>query len=319
MFDFLFTVSFNKNILFKTPYIMPNDFLITNTILANGRTVYNAQILNSTDTKFTFASKTHYLGNIGLYNTSVSNSLVYRPEDYVSEHGFWAYFIYPTAIAESKGSFLCLNTYDRAKFTFTFMQYAAHVPNGDFIKFFKKLLSLPKATDYFPKLVLQDNHIFYRNSTGVLSQLESAVSTQALMDYLNPTLNDVEQQELICSARFVHWATNDIEHRKVQVATAISLYKENMKEYDNRFGLDGVPASVCQMICDIRHQGRGMNDRIALALNTNGNFEKAFSNLCSIGEVNYKPRITIVRSTLSKLVSTGNFNKVYNSQKGEFI
>ncbi|WP_291131735.1 hypothetical protein [Flavobacterium sp. UBA7682] len=298
---------------------MAFDFSITSSVLSNGKTAYNGQLLNSTESKFTFAFRTTYLDNFGLYNISVNNNLVYKPEDYVQKNKFWAYFIYPTVMAESKGSFLCLNTYDRAKFTFTFMQYAAHVPNGDFVKFFKKLLALPKAKDYFPKLVLQNNQIFYRNSTGILSPLESNTSSQALMDYLNPTLTEVDQQELICAARFVHWASNDPEHRKIQVETAIVMYKENMKEYHERFGLHGAPAKVCQMICDIRHQGRGKNDRIALALNTNGNYEKAFSNLCTIGSANYQTRITTVRNTINKLVTEGKFSKVYDAQSGEFV
>jgi len=298
---------------------MAFDFSITSSVLANGRTVYGAQLLNSTEPKFTFASRTTYLGNFGLFNTSVNTGLVYNPDDYTTDYKFWAYFIYPTAMAESKGSFLCLNTYDRAKFTFTFMQYAAHVPNGDFVKYFKKLLALPKAKDYFPKLILQNNQIFYRNSTGILSPLESNTSSQALMDYLNPTLTEVDQQELISAARFVHWAINDPAHRKIQVETAVAMYKENMKEYHERFGLNGVPAKVCQMVCDIRHQGRGMNDRIALALNTQGNYEKAFSNLCTIGSTNYQSRITTVRNTIGKLLTEGKFNKVYDAKKGEFV
>ena len=298
---------------------MAYDFSITSNTLASGRTAYNAQLLNSAEPKFTFAYRTTYLDNFGLFNTSLNNNLVYKPEDYEKEFGFWAYFIYPTAMAESKGSFLCLNTYDRAKFTFTFMQYAAHVPNGDFVNFFKKLLGLPKAKDYFPKLVLQNNRIFYRNTNGILNALESDLSTQALMDYLNPTLAEIDQQELISAARFVHWASSDPQHRKIQVETAVNMYSENMKEYHDRFGLNAAPAKVCQMICDIRHQGRGKNDRIALALNTKGDFEKAFSNLCTIGNVNYQSRITTVRNTISKLVTAGKFNKVYDAKKGTFV
>jgi hypothetical protein len=222
-------------------------------------------------------------------------------------------------MAESKGSFKCLNTYDRAKFTFSFMQYAVHVPNGDFVVFLKKLLKLPNAPAYFPKLVLKDNIIFYQGSNGVLNQLESSTSTQALMDYFNPTLDDVENQELICSARLVHWASTDPKHRAVQAETAVEHFKNNMKEYHKRFGLDKVPADVCLMICDIRHQGRSSNDRIANALNTNGDYAKAFANLCTIGSTNYQSRITTVRNTIKALKDRGLFNKKYDAKTGEFI
>lgn len=298
---------------------MAIDFSISSSVLSSGRTAYSYQRLNSAEPKVAFAYPTHYEGNVGLFNTSITQGLVYSPEDYKGAHGFWAYFIHPTAIAESKGSFKCLNTYDRAKFTFSFMQYAVHVPNGDFVKFFKKLLTLPIGKEYFPKLVLSNNRIFYKSSTGTLNQLESDASTQALMDYLNPSLSEVENQELICSARMVHWATNDADHRKIQVETAINMYKDNMREYHQRFSLDGVPAKVCQMICDIRHQGRGKNDRIALALNTGGNYDKAFANLCTIGAANYQERITTVRNTINKLIADGQFNKVYHAASGEFV
>lgn len=298
---------------------MAHDFSLSSGVLANGRTVFYAKLNGSIQPKFVIGSRTVYAGNFGLYNTVVTPGLIYKPADYVSDYGFWAYFIYPTAMAESKGSYLCLNTYDRAKFTFSFMQYAAHVPNGDFIKFFRRLLALPNASDYFPKIVLKDSRIYYKNSNGILSQLESDVSTQALMDYFNPTLQEVENQELICSARMVHWASNDPAHRNIQVETAIQHFKNNMVEYNKRFGLNGVPAKVCQMICDIRHQGRGMNDRIANALNTNGNYDRAFINLCSIGAANYSQRITTVRNTINGLITAGLFNKKYDSVTNSFI
>ena len=298
---------------------MAIDFSITSTVIANGKTAYNAQRNNSTEPKFLVGYKTMYQGNYGLYNTSISNDQVYKTEDFEAEFGFWADFIFPTAIAESNGSFRCLNTYDRAKFTFGFMQYAVHVPNGDFIKFFKKLLELPVAQEYFPKLKLQNDRIFYQSANGTLSQLENDNSTQALMDYLNPTLNEVENQELICAARLVHWSSNSAEHRKIQVETAIELMKENMKSYHKRFGLNNVPAKVCLMICDIRHQGRGNNDRIANALNTGGDYNKAFANLCTIGSANYQTRITTVKNNINKLISQGKFNLKYDATKGDFV
>jgi hypothetical protein len=298
---------------------MAIDFSITSSITSSGRKTFNAQRINSTEPKFIIGSKTNYEGGSGLFNTTITTGLIYNPEDYVAEYGFWAYFIHPTAMAESSGSFKCLNTYDRAQFTFSFMQYAAHVPNGDFVKFFKKLLQLPNANEYFPKLALANNRICYKATNGTLSLLENDNSTQALMDYLNPTLNDVENQELICAARFIHWASNDTNHRKTQVATAIDMYKENMKSYHKRYGLNNVPANVCQMICDIRHQGRGKSDRIALALNTNGNYEKAFSNLCTIGNTNYQTRINTVRGTIKKLTDMGQFSMKYDAGSGEFI
>jgi hypothetical protein len=300
---------------------MPHDFTITKDVLSNGRTVYNAQLNNSAEPKFYIGGRTLYDGtNFGLFNTRIETGQeVYDPAKFAQEFGFWAFFIYPTAMAESKGSYWCLNTYDRAKFTFSFMQYAAHVPNGDFVVFFKKLLALPNAQDYFPKLVLQNGRIFYRNKNNALDQLESDSSTQKLMDYFNPTLNEVENQEQICAARMVHWARNDAAHRRIQVETAIDHFKDNMIEYDQRFNLDGVPAKVCQLICDIRHQGRAKNDRIANALNTGGDFDKAYNNLLTIGDTNYKERIDTVKKTIRNMEAAGQFSKKYKRNGNTFV
>jgi hypothetical protein len=298
---------------------MPYDFSLSSGTLSSGRTVYYAQVLRSNEPKFTIGYRTMYEGNYGLFNTSLKGTPLYNPADHENDFGFWAYFIYPTAQAESGGSFICLNTYDRAKFTFSFMQYAAHVPNGDFVVFLKKLLSLPNAGEYFPKLVLQNNRIFYKNSNNTLTQLESDTSTEALMNYFNPSLSEIENQELICSARMVHWATNDPIHRNVQIETAIENFKNNMVQYDRRFSLDNVPANVCQIICDIRHQGRATNDRIAAALDTNGDYEKAFQNLLTIGSVNYAERIKTVKNTINSLLNEGIFSKKYQRSNNEFV
>lgn len=297
---------------------MPYDFKLSSTTLPTGRVAHYAQLNNSAEQKFVIGYKTLYDGNFGLFNTSVDNTLVYKPEDFENTFGFWAYFIYPTAMAESKGSFFCLNTYDRAKFTFTFMQFAAHVPNGDFVTLFRKLLAMPKGKDYFPKLKLISNRIHYVNTNGTTKQLEDDSSTASLMDYLNPGLSEVETQELICSARFIHWAKNEASHRKCQVETAIELMKNNMRAYHRRFGLNNAPADVCAVICDIRHQGRATNDRIAAALDTNGDYTKALNNLLTIGNSNYGERINTVKRTLNALKTGGLFSKKYNASTNSF-
>jgi hypothetical protein len=279
---------------------------------------YYAKLAGSDQSRITVGYRTTYEGNYGLFNIQTVQNLKYQPADYENEKGFWAYFIYPTAMAESKGSFFCLNTYDKARFTFGFMQFGAHVPNGDFVVFFKKLLTLPDAKDYFPRVRLFQDHIYYFGDNGVSSQLEDDTSTDKLMNYLNPSLSEIEHQEHICSARMVHWAMYDPEHRKVQVETAIENFKKNMIDYNLRFNLSNAPAKVCQIICDIRHQGRGKNDEIALALNTNGNWDKAYSNLLGINYFKYRSRIDTIRNTITNLTSQEVFNKVYDSSSNSF-
>jgi len=278
-----------------------------------------AQVIGSSAPKFLVGREVGWHGNIGLTNLTTSAGLVYRPEDYKDDFKFWAYFIAPTVQGESRGSFVCLNTYDRAKFTFGFMQFAAHVPNGDFVKFFKKLLALGNATDYFPKLVLQDNHIYYRNTNGTLTQLENGASTQGLMNYLNPALSAVESQELICSARMIHWAMSDAAHRKIQVEMSINLFKENMKDYAESYNLDGFPDKVCLVVCDIRHQGRASSRHIINALNTGGDFERAYNRLLQLGLPTYEGRIRTLRAEIKKLQDAGILGKKYKKSTNEFV
>ncbi len=162
--------------------------------------------------RFLVGKRTTYQDNVGLYNLAKVAGTLYQPEDYVAQYGNWAHFIAPTAACESNGSFFCLNTYDRAKFTFGFMQYAAHVPNGDFVQFFRRLLAQPGALEYFPDLQVINNRIFlYRN--GQMIQLENNQTTQPLMDYFNPSLSEVEDAEILNAARLIHWATESAAHR----------------------------------------------------------------------------------------------------------
>ncbi|MEP6923871.1 MAG: hypothetical protein ABI954_05370 [Pyrinomonadaceae bacterium] len=282
-------------------------------------TSHFAKVIGSNESNFLVGREVGYKGNEGLTNLSAPAGLVYRAEDYKNDFKFWAYFIAPTAQAESGGSFLCLNSYDRAAFTFSFMQFAAHVPNGDFVKYFKKLLTLGNALEYFPKLRLQNNRIFYRDTNGTLTQLENDHSTQGLMDYLNPSLKDVEKQELICSARMVHWAMNDPAHRKIQVDCAIELIKENMKDYAESYNLDGYPAKICLIICDIRHQGRAASRHIINALNTGGNFNKAFDRLMQLGLPTYEGRIKTIRTEIKKLENAGLLTKNYQKSTNDFV
>jgi hypothetical protein len=290
---------------------MPLQFTITK----NGSN-YSASVDGGA--AFFVGKSTSYQGLKGLINLKNSGA-IYSPSAYETQFGFWAYFIAPTAQAESGGSLTVLNTYDKAKFTFSFMQYAAHVPEGDFVKFFRKLLALPAATDYFPDLTLSNGRIAKRSGT-TLQELESKTSTQLLMDYLNPTSAAIEDAEVINAAKFIHWAVNDADHRRIQIETAIAHFKSNMAgSYDKRYKLNGVPDYVCLVICDIRHQGRAKSDAIIAALNTGGDYEKALKNLLALGADKYKSRIDTLTAEITRLRASGKLGKrLWNSAAGDF-
>ena len=207
--------------------------------------------------RFFVGRRVPYGGNIGLYNIfggSPLTPLFYTAADFAIGHGFWADFIEPTAICEGR-SFLTLNSYDRAAFTFGFGQFAAHVPDGDFVKMLRALLARPEADDYFPHLELAGGRI-HRVTDAGLSPLESATSTEALMRYLNPTLNEVEDAEVIAAAKLIHWATHHASARDVQVSTMVATYRSFMARADKRVSINGRPADQCLVIADILHHGR---------------------------------------------------------------
>lgn len=256
---------------------------------------------------------------LGFALYSKGPGLVYDPSNFAADFGFWAYFISPTAVAESQNSFACVNTWDTAAFTFGFMQYAAHVPDGDFVRFFKRLLVLPEAGDYFPRLVLSNNRIFYRNDAGDLNQLESSASSKPLMKYLNPIDDAIDDQERICVARMIHWTLHHPETRKIQVETAIENFKKDLRAHAITYSLNGAPAKVCQLVCDIRHQGRAAPSLIRAALNTDGDYDKAYSNLIKLGEAKYDGRKQTIDTAVKKLISSGVFSKTYDQGQNDFV
>lgn len=162
--------------------------------------------------RFFVGSRVSFDRSKGLMNVSGTAAQKYDRAVFRPRYGFWADFIHPTVTAEG-ALYHPLNTYDRAHFTFSFLQYAAHVPNGDFIAYLRALLHLPLAREYFPDLTLQHNRIC-RVTDGGIAALESDTSTVLLLDYLNPSLKEIEDTEVIQAAKFVHWAQNDPAHRQ---------------------------------------------------------------------------------------------------------
>src|SRR5262249_1670586 len=89
-------------------------------------------------TRFFIGSRVAFEGGKGLMNVSGTSAQKYDRAAFRPTYGFWADFIHPTAMVEG-ALYHTLNTYDRAHFTFSFLQYAAHVPNGDFVVYLRAL------------------------------------------------------------------------------------------------------------------------------------------------------------------------------------
>ena len=264
--------------------------------------------------EFFIGSRVSYEGNKGLMNVVGSSDQKYDRATFRQDYGFWADFIHPTAMSEG-GLYHTLNTYDSARFTFTFLQYAAHVPNGDFVVFLRTLLALPAAADYFPDLTLANGRIC-KVEVGGPTPLESNDSTEPLMDYFNPTSEEVEDTEVIQAARLIHWAQNDAAHRDVQIKVGIDHFKAKMKTYAKWYPmLDGSSPQICLTIADIHHQGRGKVSQVRLALQS----ANPLVELLKIGEPKYHTRLVTLAKEINALTKDGTFaNLRYNAAQNDF-
>jgi hypothetical protein len=264
--------------------------------------------------RFFIGRRVSYQGGKGLTNVTGTTEQKYDRSQFKATHGFWADFIHPTAIAEG-GFYHTLNTYDRARFTFSFLQYAAHVPNGDFVVFLRSLLALPLAVEYFPDLRLENGRIS-RIEDDRTVPLESDQTTEGLMDYLNPSLREIEDTEVIQSAKFVHWAQNDPGHRQVQVDLGINHFKSKMETYARQYGLDGKRDTVCLVVADIRHQGRAKSSTILTALED----DDPLNALLELGEPIYHQRLVVLRQEINRLAEEKSLGQhVYSLSHKEFV
>jgi hypothetical protein len=248
--------------------------------------------------RFFVGRRVPYEGNIGLYNIFARTPLArlnYDPSNYTAQFGFWSEFIDPTVACEGR-SFLTLNSYDRAAFTFGFGQFAAHVPNGDFVKYFRALLQQPEAGDYFPTLQIANGRIQKIDGPAPIV-LETDDTTAPLMRYLNPGLAEVEDQEVIAAAKLIHWTTNHRPARLAQIEEMVATYRGFMRAADRRGLIDGRTADQCCAIADILHHGRGGTiawSLIANALRT----ANPFDSLIAIGAPKWNERKRTLKTNI---------------------
>jgi hypothetical protein len=267
--------------------------------------------------RFPVGRRVSFQGMVGITNDGRGTGARYEPGDYAGE-GHWAPFILPTAVCESGGYMTNISTYDSARFTFGFFQFAAHVPDGDFVRFFRRLLVLPSGRDYFPDLVVQDGRIFRETETGP-KQLESAQSTNGLMDYLNPSSSSVEDIEVINAAKLIDGANQFPEQRALQADEAIHTAKQIMKVSGQRYALDGMIDKICLVIMDIRHQGRAGSQAIINALQRGRTEDTKFDNLLRIGSNQFADRIRTLKDQIQKLVTAGVLGmKRYQVDRNDF-
>lgn len=209
-----------------------------------------------TGEEFFVGRRVRFEGRMGLCNVLPGLpplAFAYRAANYEADVGPWAQIIAPTALSEG-GSFLALNSYDRAGFTFGVGQFAAHVPDGDFVCLLRALLRRPEARDYFPDVGLKAGRV-HRLGTPPLA-LECRASTQPLMAWLNPSCADIDGVEADVAARLIHWTRTHRPARLAQIAQMVDGFKASLTRVAARLPLDGRSAAECCVLADLLHHGR---------------------------------------------------------------
>lgn len=246
----------------------------------------------------------------------------YRAEDYFDRYDHWAQIMELTGYCESKNHFNLINTYDSAKFTFGFYQLAAHTAHDNLILLFRKLMSLPSSSEYFPELVLSNGHLHRVNEDGGMTDLEVESNSgpggrrqlQRFMDFLNAKRLEHDMQEVLQSARVIHWANEDKLMHELQVEVACDILQAKMERYARWYDLDGQTDIICALIADIHHQGRASKNKVKAALHSATPEEK----LITINP-GYAGRISDLRFKLEAMKSKKQLGKmIYDAGLNEF-
>lgn len=259
--------------------------------------------------RYTANDMTRYgLANDG---SPTAKACLYDPADYRDQYGFWADFIYPTALAESGASFTVVNTYDRAAFTFGVSQFAAHTPDENFVVLFRNLLQRAEAHDYFPGLAVRNGRIT-DIETG--QRLENEESTAGLKAYLNENPDDLDSRETVAAAKLIHWTMTWEPARALQVLMTIARARKKIST--PKLDLDGRTAAECCVVYDLLHHGRGGSNaytRIRQALDG----ASPLGGLLSIGAAAYPQRLETLTAAIGK---NGQFQSLHwSTATGEFV
>lgn len=241
----------------------------------------------------------------------------YMAGNYAPDFGIWARLIAPTIKAEG-GSFLALNSYDRAAFTFGIGQFAAHVPDGDFVCLMRALLRLPEARHYFPELRLIGGRIGLMPdalSDAPPRMLEDARSTEALMRWFNPSMAEVDAAEISGAARLLHWTRQHRTARLAQIEQMVAGFRKSLRRADKRLGLHGQPATLCCVIADLIHHGRAGRSLWPATSKALG-ADDPLDALLAIGSRPWPDRIATLRTALAADPDLATLR--WSSKRGDF-
>jgi hypothetical protein len=247
----------------------------------------------------------------------------YSAADHDGRLDHWANLLELSGHCESKNRFNLINTYDNAKFTFGFYQLAAHTPNDNLILLFRRMLALPAAADYFPELKIVNGHLTRVDEDGGQTDLEIVTPTgpngrrqpQNFMDFLNAKRLEHDRQEVLQSARMIHWSNRDPALNALQVDLASEILQRKMTTYAGWYGLDHKSDVLCALVADIHHQGRAKRVKVAAALGS-ANPERALIDI----NPSYAQRAADLREKLAELRAAGRIGtKTYRAATNEFV
>jgi DNA-binding HxlR family transcriptional regulator len=265
--------------------------------------------------RFYIGSDVRYGSRRGLANLYNPQGPLYQPEDWEDDHGPWAWYLYPTIRCESRGFFTCLNTYDRARFTFGHMQLAAHTPDDNFVSILRQMLQLPAARAYFPDLTLVDGRV-HRRTDGGTEILETGDTTAPLQNYLNPVENAVDDAEADRAARIIDWCVRDPALRELNVRFTVEQQRRKLAYYATRLPLDGLVDKLVLVVLDVLHQGRGGFQSLGRALED----DDPFDALLNIGSSSFRERVATLRLALRELEEQDRIGRrVYSRAEGDFV
>ena len=254
---------------------------------------------------FFVGRRVRYQGRLGLSNAVPGAPLVaadaYRAQDYTETFGIWAHILAPIIACEG-GRFTALNSYDRAAFSFGVGQFAAHVPEGDFVCLMRRLLALPEAKSYFPELGLAKGRIA---RVGTDPQpLEDAVSTAALMAWFNPDAAAIDAAEVQAAARLIHWTRTRPAARRAQMAQMVVSARAHIQRALQKLSLASLAAPYCIVLIDLLHHGRGggkLWPKVAAALAA----ADPLAALLAIGAGQWAGRVAQLRADIATMPDLG--------------
>lgn len=265
--------------------------------------------------RFYVGTDVRYGARRGLMNGQNPYGPRYVPEAYLETFGFWAVCLWPTIQCESRGAFNCINTYDRARFTYGHLQFAAHTPDANFVKLLRELLALPTAGTQLPDLQLHEGRVHLRTDQGLV-RLEDRNTTAPLQDYLNPGSDRVEEREVEVAARFMDWCARDRAVSETLVDFSVRDQQAKLQRHARKLPLEGLSDKLCIAVLDILHQGRASYRTVRSALREGDPFDA----LLSIGLSSYRDRLATLRTGILDLERKGLVSeRVYSGEAGDFV